>query len=430
MSFQGRQNIIPFCLSPALFQIRTCAVALFLIALCLPVIQGCKGCLTPQRLPAVPDHLTTTAIIPGIPKARFWVHTRQGIDQMVEYILETRSRWKRELSREGVSQAQDTLRPMNFLAISGGGDKGAFGAGLLVGWTEAGNRPYFLVVTGISTGALIAPFAFLGPEYDQIVKNIYTNIGPGDIFNSRNLLTAVFDDAMKDSTPLWNLIKENVNEELLERIAQKYDKGPSLFVATTNLDTRIPVIWNMGAIAASSDPKSLELFRKILLASASIPGVFPPVMIDVEVDGVPYQEMHVDGGASAQVFLFPSALGNVIRDKGLWIDRERNAYIIRNARLDPAWASIERNTLSILGRAISSLIQSQGVGDLYQIYLNAKQNEMDFNLAFIGEEFDVEHREDFDTEYMIALFDYGYQLAREGYPWQKRPPGLVKKHLE
>jgi len=319
---------------------------------------------------------------------------------------------------------------MNFLAISGGGDKGAFGAGLLVGWTEAGNRPYFLVVTGISTGALIAPFAFLGPEYDQALKTIYTSIGPGDIFNSRILLTAVFDDAMKDSTPLWNLIKENVNEELLERIAQKYDKGPSLFVATTNLDTRIPVIWNMGEIAASSDPKSLELFRKILLASASIPGVFPPVMIDVEVDDVAYQEMHVDGGASAQVFLFPSALGNVIRDKGLWIDRERNAYIIRNARLDPAWASIERNTLSILGRAISSLIQSQGVGDLYQIYLNSKQNEIDFNLAFIGEEFDVEHREDFDTEYMIALFDYGYKLARGGYPWQKRPPGLVKKHLE
>jgi predicted patatin/cPLA2 family phospholipase len=319
---------------------------------------------------------------------------------------------------------------MNFLAISGGGDRGAFSAGLLVGWTESGNRPDFAVVTGVSTGALIAPFAFVGPEYDPTLKTIYTNIGPNDIFNSRNMFLAFFNDALKDSTPLWDLVERYVNEELLERIAEKYSKGPVLFVATTDLDARLPVIWNMGEIAASKDPKSLELFRKILLASASIPGVFPPVMIDVEVDGAPYQEMHVDGGAAAQVFLFPSSLGGTIRDKGLWIERERIAFIIRNARLDPDWASIDRRMLSIFGRALSSLIQSQGVGDLYQIYLNTQQNEVDFNLAYIGNDFDVQSREDFDTEYMRALFDYGYQIAREGYPWQKRPPGLVKKHLE
>jgi len=319
------------------------------------------------------------------------------------------------------------------LAISGGGDRGAFGAGLLVGWSEAGNRPYFHVVTGISTGALLAPFAYLGPEYDQTLKTIYKNIGPDDIFKNRFLLDALFDDALKDSTPLWQLVEKNVNEELLKRVAEKHNKGPALLVATTNLDARlpvVPVVWNMGEIAASGDPKSLELFRKILLASSSIPGVFPPVMIDVEVDGVSYQEMHVDGGATAQVFLFPSSLGSTIRDKGLWIERERTAYIIRNARLDPHWASTDRRMLSIFGRALSSLIQSQGVGDLYQIYLNAKQNDMDFNLAFIGEDFDVGSREDFDTEYMRDLFDYAYQLARGGYPWQKRPPGLVKKHLE
>jgi len=347
---------------------------------------------------------------------------------MIEFTLKARGREKQALSHEG--ESQDPLSPMNFLAISGGGDRGAFSAGLIVGWTEAGNRPDFTVVTGISTGALLAPFAFVGPEYDQTVKAIYTNIEQGDIFKNRFLLDALFDDALKDSTPLWNLVERYVNEELLERIAEKYSKGPALFVATTDLDARLPVIWNMGEIAASKDPKSLELFRKILLASASIPGVFPPVMIDVEVDGAPYQEMHVDGGAVAQVFLFPPSLGDTIRDKGLWIERERIAYIIRNARLDPDWASIDRRMLSIFGRALSSLIQSQGVGDLYQIYLNTKQNDMDFNLAFIGDDFDVKPREDFDTEYMHALFDYAYQLARGGYPWQKRPPGLVKKHLE
>jgi predicted acylesterase/phospholipase RssA len=399
-------------------------VALFSTALFLLVIQGC---ITPKRLPAVPDPLTMTAIIPGIPEARFWVTSRQGIDDMIKYTLETRSRQKRELSRIG---HQGPLPPLNFLAISGGGDRGSFGAGLLVGWTEAGNRPYFHVVTGVSTGALLAPFAYLGPEYDQTLKTIYKNIGPDDIFKKRFLLDALFDDALRDSTPLWQLVEKNVNEELLKRVAEKHNKGPSLLVATTNLDARLPVVWNMGEIAASGDPKSLELFRKILLASSSIPGVFPPVMIDVEVDGVSYQEMHVDGGATAQVYLFPTSLGNTIRDKGLWIERERTAYIIRNARLDPDWASIDRRTLSILGRAISSLTQTQGVGDLYQIYLNARHNNMDFNLAFIDPDFDVEHKEEFDTEYMRALFDYAYQLAREGYPWQKTPPGLLDTDLE
>jgi len=428
MNLNIKQKFISFCLSHDLTHMCTCAVALFLIVLTLPVIQGCEGCLTPQRLPAVPEKLTTTAIIPGIPKARFLVNSRQGINRMLEYALEMRARDIQEHSQQGDSQKP--LRPVTFLAISGGGDKGAFSAGFLVGWTEAGDRPSFDVVTGISTGALIAPFAFLGPDYDQTLKNIYKNIGPGDIFQNRNLLIALFDDAMKDSAPLWSLIKKHVTEELLQGITERYKKGLSLFVVTTNLDTRSAVIWNMGAIASSKDPKAIGLFRKILLASASIPGVFPPVMIDVEVDGVAYQEMHVDGGAAAQVFLFPSALATTIRDKGLWTERERTAYIIRNARLDPDWASIERRTLSILGRAISSLIQTQGIGDIYQIYLNAKQSDTDFNLAFIGEEFDVEHRENFDTDYMRALFDYGYQLARADYQWQKRPPNMLKRHLE
>ncbi|OEU44358.1 MAG: hypothetical protein BBJ60_06705, partial [Desulfobacterales bacterium S7086C20] len=357
MIFQGRQYCVPFCLSPGPFRVRTCAVALFSTALFLLVIQGC---ISPKRLPAVPEPLTTTAIIPGIPEARFWVTSRQGIDHMIKYTLEARSRQKRELSRIG---HQGPLPPLNFLAISGGGDRGAFGAGLLVGWTESGNRPDFAVVTGISTGALLAPLAFVGPEYDKTLKTIYTNIGPDDIFKKRFLLDALFDDALRDSTPLWQLVEKNVNEELLKRVAEKHNKGPTLLVATTNLDARLPVVWNMGEIAASGDPKSLELFRKILLASSSIPGVFPPVMIDVEVDGVSYQEMHVDGGATAQVFLFPSSLGSTIRDKGLWIERKRTAYIIRNARLDPDWASIDRRTLSILGRAVSSLTQTQGVGD-------------------------------------------------------------------
>jgi len=365
-------------------------------------------------------------MIPGNPKARYWVTIKEGIDSLVEDMMEARCRLKREFSGMG---HQEQPPPENYLAISGGGDKGAFAAGLIAGWTESGNRPYFHVVTGVSTGSLVAPFAFVGPECDHTLKNVFTNISQKDILGRRNVMAAVLDDAIKDSTPLWNLMGQHVNEELLERIAEKRSKGPFLFVATTNLDARLPVIWNMGEIAASKDPNSLELFRKILLASASIPGVFPPVMIDVEVDGVSYQEMHVDGGAVGQVFLFPASLGTVIRERGLWEDTERRAYIIRNARLDPDWASVDRRTLSILARAISSLIQTQGTADLYHIYLITEQNDIDFNLAFIGSDFDVLHKEDFDTEYMRDLFDYAYQRARGGYPWHKKPSGLFDPHL-
>ncbi len=193
-------------------------------------------------------------------------------------------------------------------------------------------------------------------------------------------------------------------------------------IATTDLDSRKPVVWNIGKIASSGDPRALELVLDILVASASIPGAFPPVMIDVEVDGRPYQEMHVDGGTTAQVFLYPSALN--LRDvaAALGIERERRLYIIRNAHLEAEWESVDRRTLPIVGRAVESLIQTQGVGDLYRIYLLAQRDTIAYNLAIIGPEFQVEQSGDFDPAYMQALFDYGYQLAKDGFPWLGLPP--------
>jgi hypothetical protein len=318
------------------------------------------------------------------------------------------------------------LPPVNFLAVSGGGDDGAFGAGLLVGWTKAGNRPEFKGVTGVSTGALIAPFAFLGPAEDDTLRSVYTGIGPSNILKQRSLLAALTSDGMADNHPLFELISRHVNAEFLARVAKEYnEKGRLLLIGTTNLDARRPVIWNMGAIASSTDPRALELFRRIMLASAAIPGAFPPVMIDVEVNGKPHQEMHVDGGAQAQVFLYPPRLFESIKRDGMKIpQRQRAAYIIRNARLDPDWASVERGTISIAGRAISSLIQTQGMGDLYRIYLTAQHDGLDYNLAYIGRDFYAPHKEDFDTTYMQKLFEYGYRLGSAGYPWQKTPPNL------
>ena len=202
----------------------------------------------------------------------------------------------------------DRSHPKSLLAISGGGDNGAFGAGVLVGWSESRTRPSFKIVTGISTGALIAPLAFVGPEYDPLLAEMYTTIGQSDIFEKRPVLAGLVSDALADSMPLRNLIAKYVDAKLVARIAEESRRGRALVIITTNLDAGVPVIWNIGAIAESGRPEAIGLIRKILLASASIPGFFPPVMFDVTVDGVAHQEMHVDGGASMQTFLYPAAL--------------------------------------------------------------------------------------------------------------------------
>jgi predicted acylesterase/phospholipase RssA len=294
---------------------------------------------------------------------------------------------------------------------------------LLVGWTEAGTRPEFKLVTGVSTGALTAPFAFLGPKYDEQLKAVYTTISGSDVLEERGMLAALFDDALADNAPLKRLVARYVTADMLKEIAAEYAKGRFLLVATTNIDARRPVIWNISKIAASGHPRSLDLVQQILVASAAIPMAFPPTMIDVVANGKPYQEMHVDGGASAQVFVYPSRLKIKEISAETGNTRERRAFIIRNARLDPDWADTKRQALSIAGRAVSSLIQTQGVGDLYRIYATAERDGVDFNLAFIPSSFDVPLNEPFDQHYMNELFKVGYELGRSGYAWNKAPPG-------
>ena len=393
----------------------------------LVIILLGHGCAAPKRLEAVPPELRDKANVPGMSGVRYWVG-----DDPSPFFNDGLEALHREQAFLAQSGHKGPLPVAEFLAISGGGDDGAFAAGLLVGWTAAGNRPQFKAVTGISTGALIAPFAFLGPAYDAQLKEVYTTMSPKDVLKRRSIISAVFRDSMADNAPLFKLIKKYINQDTLAAIAAEHKKGRLLLIATTDLDARRGVIWNMGKIAASGNPNALELFQRILLASAAIPAIFPPTLIDVDANGKPYQEMHVDGGTLAQVFMYPPSLGLKMRalakEKG--ISRERRLYIIRNARLDPDWAETERRTLSIAGRAISSLIQSQGIGDLYTIYTIAERDGVDFNLAFIPESFKAVHKEDFDTEYMRQLFDLGYKLAANGYPWAKTPPGYVENENE
>jgi hypothetical protein len=373
------------------------------------------ACTSLARLPSVPASDTSKAQPLGLSNARFF-----PLQQRDELIAEGERAVQRQ--RQTLGLAPDAPLPAtHFLAISGGGDDGAFGSGVLVGWTEAGGRPQFDIVTGVSTGSLIAPFAFLGPAYDPQLREVYTTIAPGDVYVERGILGGIFSDALSDTTPLSKTIARFFDASMMDAIAREYMKGRLLLIGTTNLDAEQPVIWNIGAIAASGNPGALELIRKILRASSAVPGFFQPVMIDVTVNGQHYQELHVDGGAIAQIFLYPPNI-----ELGRLAQREREAFLIRNAREGSDWTNVQRRTLSVGGRAISVLLRSSGANDLSRIYFVTQRDGVDYNLAYIGTDFTVPHpTANFDKAYMNALFDYGYQKARQGYPWSKTPPLLM-----
>jgi predicted acylesterase/phospholipase RssA len=378
------------------------------------------GCVSLTRLPAVPQAQTELAEVPGIPRARAWLD--RDLHPFIERVIRDSQREADDLRASG--KATDPMPPAYVLAISGGGDAGAFAAGILSGWSARGDRPQFKVVTGISAGALIAPFAFLGPEYDGVVRTVATTAGPNSIVRKRSTLIGLASDGMYSSEPLSTLITKYVTPEVLAAIAHEYARGRALEIGTTDLDAARQVTWNMGEIALSKSPGALDLFRKIMLASASIPGVISPVLIDVEANGRRYQEMHVDGAVISQVFLYPASfLTELQRATGQPLKREIHSYVIRNGTLDPDWNSTRRRTLSIGARAIRTVVQTQGISDVHRLYEIAKQDRADFNLAYIGPEFDVQHAKDFDTAYMKELFAYGYGLAITGDQWHKAPPG-------
>ena len=316
-------------------------------------------------------------------------------------------------------------RPVvSFLAISGGGSDGAFGAGLLVGWTARGDRPEFDIVTGVSTGALTAPFAFLGPRYDPALKAVYTTYSTDQLVTKHPVRGLLGGDALASNAPLAGVIASYITPEFLQEVAHEHARGRRLLIGTTNLDAQRPVIWDMGRIASSGDPRALQLFRNVLLASAAIPGLFPPVYIEVNAEGQLRQEMHVDGGTTNQVFLLPTQINSGGMDTKLGIRPIRRLYIVRNGRIDPEFKVVKASTLAIAGRSISTLIKTQGIGDLYQMYEFAKRNGAAYNLAYIPGTFPDTSTEAFDTVYMSKLFDLGVQLGKNGSAWKKAPPRL------
>lgn len=385
------------------------------IALCL--ILALAGWRSLERKPALPPVYANEASIEGMTGVRYAVNQMTGIDALLKDFETT----LKELNKTSPGTT------INYLSISGGGGRGAFGAGLLNGWTKHGDRPEFNMVTGVSTGALMAPFAFLGPDYDQTLKVLYTNVTDENIFRKRNYSSVLLSDGLADTTPLYNLISKYVTPEFMQRVANEYKTRQRwLLIATNNLDTGQPIIWNMGKIASYGTPQALELFRKVMLASASLPGFFSPVMINAEYKGTPYQEMHVDGGVSRQAFIYPASLFKETGGVKLLEGRKREAYLIRNDILDSEkYQTVERKTLAIANQALSQFAHSHGDGDIVLAYLTARQDGFGFHLAFVADNFvTAQPKNRFDREYMQALFNYAESHAEKGYHWLNTPPGL------
>jgi hypothetical protein len=245
-----------------------------------------------------------------------------------------------------------------------------------------------------------------------------------DVYKERGLIRALRTDAMATTGPLQALIAQHVDEEVMERIAAEHRKGRSLNIGTANLDSMRPVIWRIGAIANSGHPDALKLIRRVLLASASIPVAFSPVLIEVEADGVKYDELHVDGGATAQVFLYPIGIDYDHVLEKLAVPGRPEVYIIRNSRMDPMYDQVRNKLFPIASRSLDSLVRTQGIGDLYRIYLQTCRDGLDFNLAYIPADFTEESHGEFDTEYMRKLFEMAFDRAKAGYVWEKMPPEL------
>ena len=301
-----------------------------------------------------------------------------------------------------------------WLALSGGGADGAYGAGLITGWSESGKRPDFALVSGVSIGALIAPYAFLGPTRDAQLRDNFLSINAGDVFEDH-----ATPDSLLDSWPLQRLIEKRVTAELLAASAVEHKKGRRLLVVTTNLDSGRRVVWNMGAIAGKGDDKSLKLFRDILLASSSIPGFFPPVSIDVEANGKKFQEMHNDGTLTAPFFVAPEAMFSGASGR-----LPPEVYVIINSKLNPEFSVTEHRLSLILGRSIGVGLTAALRAELLLTLAGAQRQGITLNVSHVDESFSHPAHGLFDPDYMKALFEFGQQAAKGGSAFETVRPSL------
>lgn len=319
-------------------------------------------------------------------------------------------------------------RKYQILALSGGGAYGAYSAGILYGWTETGTRPDFDVITGISTGALIAALAFLGPSRDEELRHFYTTVTTKDIYRIHKPIRSLFSAYIADNQPLADRIREQVTPEYLHAVASEHARGRRLYVGTTNLNTRRLVVWDMGAIASRGTPEARELYVNVLLASTAIPGFFPPVRFPVNVDGKLCEEIHVDGGVSRPIFFRPPYVPPSERAAfGPSSLYDSNLYLVIAGKLYPDPQPVRLRALSIASSSISSLLYASGRAEAYRLFTLSVFTGMNYYQTTVPPDFPVlSSSVKFDPDVMTRLFELGRERMRNGDVWRRHPPGLQK----
>lgn len=396
----------------------------FQVFMALLVTLAMSACTTVLARNAVPEEDINTAAPYGIhgPALRAWGDKLS--DEQVDAIIQTRAAVIVQAHADEI-EAGKTIEQVA-LALSGGGPDGAFGAGLLKGWSENEDRPEFQAVTGISTGAIVALFAFLGPEYDDTLEELYTTYSTDQLAQPAIFAALTGGTALTDTSGYRRLIEQYVDDAVVERIAEENAKGRLLLIGTTNIDASRPVVWNVTTIAASGHPQARRLIQDIIQASSAIPAAFPPVLIPVVTeDGREYDEMHVDGGAVQQVMLFHPEVPLKRLDETTGAKFDRKLYVIINNKLQKPYDPVRPRVLSIAGAAVGSLIGGSGTGDIYKLYAIAQRDEVALEVVWIPRDFDVEPKEAFDPVYMKALYDLGYEFGRAGGRWSPLPPDFA-----
>jgi len=396
--------------SPADYPLTRRLSGLLRLSNLLSLFVAVSGCAALGRRPVPPSLMDSVRVVNMPEGIRTWG------DQGSEILK--RSMQESFLQSE---RAYGDDEPMDVLSISSGGLNGAYAAGVLCGWTEHGTRPVFRVVSGVSIGAIIAPFAFLGSEFDDRLKDMAKRATSENIYRMRWWPT----DSLTENAPLARFLEPYYDGEVLDAIAAEHAKGRRLFVATTNLDANRPVIWDLGAVASCGSPEALQLFQRIIVASAAVPVIFPPSYIEVEHDGRKFDEMHVDGAVAAQIMLYGQSLTahEVIPDSRF--DEPRGThYVILNRKFFEDRGPVEPSIRAIAIQSISRLIQDQGIGDLWQAHAACQRDGLDFKVAAIPEAAQIPPEPSIDVQAQIRLFNHGYALACEGYPWGTKPPGL------
>lgn len=377
---------------------------------------GIAGCGTiPRTVPDGPQLASLATVeqpqIPGIAGGRYWgdvppANLTQGVAVL-----------KQQRAVSGVGRPY-----LNVLAISGGADFGAYGAGVLAGWSKTGTRPEFAAVTGVSTGALTAPFAFLGPRYDGVLAEVYGGLPSSALFTRRGILGALSNASAVDTAPLRRTIARYATDEMLAEIAREHKRGRRLFVQSTSLDAQRPVIWDLGAIASSGAPNAREVFVDALMASAAVPGVFPPVLMPAVVDGRRFDELHVDGGVISSSTVMTGWQPDLLERRGI---QPMRLYVINNNRILPEPEATEADLPGIAGRSLTTLIKAQGTANLLEAYQSAQLHRAAFNATWIGADFTHPYPRPFDSDFMKALFAYGEARAINGTAWKPLPPQLA-----